>query len=378
MSLAVRPPHWLYPDYNVLLNLKERRELAKTIFDVGISLKLPILCIWTAIVYIQRFLVKHLPTQYLPKWVCQAALLLACKKAKVKNCPLKFIYERTNAILNIPTSALQEVILSYREKIIQHERILLSTLEFVCDIQHPHAYIAEVIKKRGGSKELENMTYKVAMESILLAPFCIKYSPEVIACFCIQMAAEILNSDPEKKYTIDESWFQVGDKSYTMDQIKNLKDEFYTIWKDYPNEYKYTIFKEQHSLWKLIDKLPSVVNETEEKTQPPHVNLEQKFVPSSSTSRYNSSDNEPSFSETSTPDLNSLISSQQSNGSHQEIGCQIPITTQTSQVVKTNLNITTTSQHINSCSGNKHGLDSSDDDNEVNKRLCTFPTHEQK
>ncbi|CAF3912702.1 unnamed protein product, partial [Adineta steineri] len=317
MSSPVRPPHWLDPDYNVLLNLKDRRKLAKTIFDVGISLKLPILCIWTAIVYIQRFLVKPLPTQDSLKWVCEAALLLACKKAKVKNCPLKLIYERTNAISNNTTSALQEVILSYREKIIQHERILLSTLEFVCDIQHPHAYIAEVIKKRGGSKELENMTYKVAMESILLAPFCIKYSPELIACFCIQMAAEILNSDPGKKYTIDESWFQVGDKSYTMNQIKKVKDEFYTIWKDYPSEYKYTIFKKEHSLWKLIDKLSSVVNETEEKTQPPHDNLEQKFVPSSSTSRYNSSDNEPSFSETSTPDLNSLISSQQSNGSHQ-------------------------------------------------------------
>ncbi|CAF0874822.1 unnamed protein product [Adineta steineri] len=378
MSSPVRPPHWFYPDYDVLLNLKERRKLAKTIFDVGTLLKLPILCIWTAIVYIQRFLVKHSPTQYSPIWVCQASLLLACKKEKV-NLRLEHIYKSTNVILNITTSALPEEVISFhRRKILQHELILLSTLEFVCDIQHPHIYIAEVIKKRGGSKELENMTYKVAMESILLAPFCIKYSPELIACFCIQMATEILNSHAGTNYTIDESWFQVGDKSYTMDQIKNLKDEFDTRCKDYPNEYKYTILKKKRSLWKLIDKLPSVVNETEEKTQPPHVNLEQKFVPSSSTSRYNSSDNEPLFSETLTPDLNSLSSSQSSNDSHQQIGCKIPITTQTSQVVKTNLNITTTSQHVNSCSRNKHGLDSSDNDNEDNKRICRFPTHEQK
>ncbi|CAF0722393.1 unnamed protein product [Adineta ricciae] len=243
-----------------------RQQAAVFIYELGTNLKVPHYCINTAVVYMHRFYMLNSFKRFTRQRVCAASLFLACK---VEECPrtLRDVIENTGKVLRRkkPEELTPEIIGQYTDDIVLHENVLLSTLGFSLMVDHPHPIIIKTIQALGGQiqslpektpRELAQTAYYLATKSILLTSFCVKYPPDLIACFCIHLAAAWLKieipSPPASTTgattngsdtTVAENapnkrWFHTVNETFTEKQLGELADEFLAIYEKCPDKIK--------------------------------------------------------------------------------------------------------------------------------------------
>ena len=81
---------------------------------------------------------------------------------------------------------------SYQEKaqeLVLNENILLQTLGFDVAIDHPHTHVVRCCQLVKASKELAQASYYLATNSLHLTTMCLRYSPTIVACFCIHLVS---------------------------------------------------------------------------------------------------------------------------------------------------------------------------------------------
>lgn len=175
--------------------------------NAGILLKLPQVALTTAQILLQR--VYHAQDYTFSKYyldiTAMAALFLA---AKIEEYP-----RRTRELIDVFTHVIslkmkRDIVLSHhqhekvREELITAERVMLKTLGFNLLSSYPHMilvnYYMAIVRKldkdenvwrHGDNKRLLQRAWNYCNDSLRLDVF-IRYSKEVIACACIQMASE--------------------------------------------------------------------------------------------------------------------------------------------------------------------------------------------
>ncbi|CAG5092715.1 Similar to CycT: Cyclin-T (Drosophila melanogaster), partial [Cotesia congregata] len=126
-----------------------KRQAACLINDMGQQLKVSQSCINTATIYMHRFYAYHPQSKFKKCSVACATLFLA---AKVKETPLrpKFVIKIMYQCLDKNSKQINIHSKNFKEKINEllfDELILLTTLGFVTEIEHPHAYVVEFCQK---------------------------------------------------------------------------------------------------------------------------------------------------------------------------------------------------------------------------------------
>ncbi|UJR21519.1 hypothetical protein I4U23_024604 [Adineta vaga] len=246
--------------------LSSRQQAAVFIYELGTYLKVPHYCINTAVVYMHRFYMINSFKRFTRQRVCASSLFLACKVEEFPRT-LRDVIENTGKVLRRKKAEefTPEIIAQYTDDIVLHENILLSTLGFSLMVDHPHPIIIKTIQALGSQiqslpektpRELAQTAYYLATKSILLTSFCVKYPPDLIACFCIHLAAAWLKieipSPPtssqgsttnESDTTVTEStpnkrWFHFVNESFTEKQLGELADEFLAIYAKCPEKIK--------------------------------------------------------------------------------------------------------------------------------------------
>ncbi len=129
---------------------------------------------------------------------------------------------------------------SYHEKaqeLVTNENTLLQTLGFDVAIDHPHTHVVRCCQLVKASKELAQASYYLATNSLHLTTMCLRYSPTIVACFCIHLACKWSN------YKIplsaqNKEWFVYVDPMATNVILEELTEEFLTIYDQCPSRLK--------------------------------------------------------------------------------------------------------------------------------------------
>lgn len=217
-----------------------RQDAACMIQEMGQRLRVNQLCINTAIVYMHRFYVFHSFSKFPYTGMAMASLFLA---AKVEEQPRKL-----ESVIQVSQSyrphekeankeSAKTTHRNIAEDLVFNENILLQTLGFDVAVDHPHTHIIKTCDLVKAYKDLKEASYFQASRSLHLTTMCLKYKPTIVACFCIHLACRRLGLEIPQS-TEGKDWFSYVDKTVTIDLLKQLTDEYISIYERCPARLK--------------------------------------------------------------------------------------------------------------------------------------------
>jgi len=172
--------------------LRYRQTAASFIQECGKSLQLTQLCINTAIVFMHRFFMMHSFKRFDKFDIAASSLFLA---AKVEETPRKInhVIEVRDKITNkgqrIPKPDQSSDEYKKRvELLVEHELIMLQTFGFDISIDHPHTHVIRATQFIRAPRELSQVAYFMATNSLYLTTFCLEMRSEIVAATCIYLA----------------------------------------------------------------------------------------------------------------------------------------------------------------------------------------------
>ncbi|GAU14867.1 hypothetical protein TSUD_46600, partial [Trifolium subterraneum] len=168
--------------------------------NLGTRLELPQTTIGTSMVLCHRFFVRRSHACHDRFLIATAALFLA-GKSEESPCPLNSVLRTSSEILHkqefaflsywFPVGWFEQ----YRERVLEAEQLILTTLNFELGVQHPYAPLTSVLNKLGLSKTvLVNMALNLVSEG-LRSSLWLQFKPPQIAAGAAFLAAKFLNMD---------------------------------------------------------------------------------------------------------------------------------------------------------------------------------------
>uniref|UniRef100_A0A803P0N8 B-like cyclin n=1 Tax=Cannabis sativa TaxID=3483 RepID=A0A803P0N8_CANSA len=183
------------------VDLKKETYLRKSyctfLQDLGMRLKVPQVTIATAIIFCHRFFLRQSHAKNDRRTIATVCMFLAGKVEETPR-PLKDVILVSYEIINKkdPTAAQRikqkEVYEQQKELILLGERVVLATLGFDLNVQHPYKPLVEAIKK---FKVAQNALAQVAWNFVndgLRTSLCLQFKPHHIAAGAIFLAAKFL------------------------------------------------------------------------------------------------------------------------------------------------------------------------------------------
>ncbi|RZC04146.1 Cyclin-T1-5 isoform C [Glycine soja] len=193
------------------IDLKKETYLRKSyctfLQDLGMRLKVPQVTIATAIIFCHRFFLRQSHAKNDRRTIATVCMFLAGKVEETPR-PLKDVILVSYEIIHKKDPAAaqrikqKEVYEQQKELILLGERVVLATLGFDLNVQHPYKPLVEAIKKFNVAK---NALAQVAWNFVndgLRTSLCLQFKPHHIAAGAIFLAAKFLKvklpSDGEK------------------------------------------------------------------------------------------------------------------------------------------------------------------------------------
>ncbi|KAI9115124.1 hypothetical protein K1719_014137 [Acacia pycnantha] len=168
--------------------------------NLGMRLELPQTTIGTAMVLCHRFFVRRSHACHDKFLIATATLFLAAKSEETPR-PLNNVLRVSSEILHKQDFTLLSYRLpvdwfeQYREQVLQAEQLILTTLNFELNVQHPFAPLASVLNKLGLSHTvLVNLALNLINEG-LRSSLWLQFKPHDIAAGAAHLAAKFLNMD---------------------------------------------------------------------------------------------------------------------------------------------------------------------------------------
>ncbi|KAL2324382.1 hypothetical protein Fmac_023440 [Flemingia macrophylla] len=168
--------------------------------NLGMRLELPQTTIGTAMVLCHRFFIRRSHACHDRFLIATAALFLAAKSEEtprplnnVLRTSSEFLHKQNFALLSyrFPVDWFEQ----YRERVLEAEQLILTTLNFELNVQHPYAPLTSVLYKLGLSKTvLVNLALNLVSEG-LRSSLWLQFKPHHIAAGAAYLAAKFLNMD---------------------------------------------------------------------------------------------------------------------------------------------------------------------------------------
>ncbi|RWS26457.1 cyclin k-like protein [Leptotrombidium deliense] len=172
-----------------------RREGARLIIKIGSKMNLRYDTMATGVVYFHRFYMCHSFKQF-PRFVTACCCLFLA--GKVEETPKK-----CKDIIKTARSFLTEQQLATfnedpKEEVLTLERILLQTINFDLQVDHPYVHLLKYAKALKGDKDKLNNMVQMAWTFIndsLCTTICLQWEPEVIAIALMFLAGKLSKFD---------------------------------------------------------------------------------------------------------------------------------------------------------------------------------------
>ncbi|KAE9594816.1 putative cyclin [Lupinus albus] len=208
-----------------------RKSYCTFLQDLGIRLKVPQLTIATAIIFCHRFFLQQSHAKNDRRTIATVCMFLAGKVEETPR-PLKDVILISYEIIHKKDSAAahrikqKEVYERQKELILLGERVVLATLGFAFNIQHPYKPLVEAIKKFNVSKNaLAQVAWNFVNDGLRTSLF-LQFKPHHIAAGAIFLAAKFLKvklpSDGEKVW-----WQEFDVTPRQLEEVSNQMLELY-------------------------------------------------------------------------------------------------------------------------------------------------------
>ncbi|XP_041011128.1 cyclin-T1-5-like isoform X1 [Juglans microcarpa x Juglans regia] len=168
--------------------------------NLGLQLELPQTTIGTAMVLCHRFFVRQSHASHDRFLIATATLFLAAKSEETPR-PLNNVLRASCEISRRQDVSFLSHLLPtgwfelYRERVIEAEHRILSTLNFELNVQHPYAPLTSVLDKLGLSQTvLVNLALNLVSEG-LRSSLWLQFKSHHIAAGAVFLAAKFLNLD---------------------------------------------------------------------------------------------------------------------------------------------------------------------------------------
>ncbi|KAH6769880.1 hypothetical protein C2S52_014683 [Perilla frutescens var. hirtella] len=166
--------------------------------NVGAKLHLPQTTIGTAMVLCHRFFVHRSHASH-DRFLIATAVLFLVSKSEETPRTLNDVLKVSCEILHKQDFSLLSYMLpidwfeKYRERIIDAEQLVLTTLNFELNVQHPYESLTSTLQKLGFAQSfLVNMALKFVSEG-LRSSLWLQFKPHQIAAGAAYLAAKFLN-----------------------------------------------------------------------------------------------------------------------------------------------------------------------------------------
>ncbi|KAG9450181.1 hypothetical protein H6P81_010146 [Aristolochia fimbriata] len=208
-----------------------RKSYCTFLQDLGMRLKVPQVTIATAIIFCHRFFLRQSHLKNDRRTIATACMFLAGKVEETP-CPLKDVILVSYEIIHKKDPAAvqrikqKETYEQQKELILLAERVVLATLGFDLNVQHPYKPLVEAIKK---FKVAQNALAQVAWNFVndgLRTSLCLQFMPHHIAAGAIFLAAKFLKvklpSDGERVW-----WQEFDVNPRQLEEVSNQMLELY-------------------------------------------------------------------------------------------------------------------------------------------------------
>ncbi|CAJ2650350.1 unnamed protein product [Trifolium pratense] len=217
------------------IDLKKETYLRKSyctfLQDLGMRLKVPQVTIATAIIFCHRFFLRQSHAKNDRRTIATVCMFLAGKVEETPR-PLKDVILISYEMIHKKDPAAaqrikqKDVYEQQKELILLAERVVLATLGFDLNVQHPYKPLVEAIKKFNVAK---NALAQVAWNFVndgLRTSLCLQFKPHHIAAGAIFLAAKFLKvklpSDGEKVW-----WQEFDVTPRQLEEVSNQMLELY-------------------------------------------------------------------------------------------------------------------------------------------------------
>ncbi|KAG8093264.1 hypothetical protein GUJ93_ZPchr0012g21198 [Zizania palustris] len=217
------------------IDLKKESYLRKSyctfLQDLGMRLKVPQVTIATAIVFCHRFYLRQSHSKNDRRTIATVCMFLAGKVEETPR-PLKDVILVSYEIIHKKDPAAgqrikqREIYDQQKELILLGERVVLATLGFDLNVNHPYKPLVEAIRK---FKVAQNALAQVAWNFVndgLRTSLCLQFKPHHIAAGAIFLAAKFLKvrlpSDGERVW-----WQEFDVTPRQLEEVSNQMLELY-------------------------------------------------------------------------------------------------------------------------------------------------------
>ncbi|VVC88067.1 cyclin-K [Leptidea sinapis] len=230
-------PYWYYDKKDLLntpsfrdgiLNEAEnryRKEGARFIIDTGSKMDLGYNTVATGVVYFHRFYMFH-SFRTFPRYITACCCLFLA--GKVEETPKK-----CKDIIKVAKSLLTEQKFGIfgedpKEEVMTLERILLQTIKFDLQVEHPYGYLLKYAKCLKGDKaklqKMVQMAWTFVNDS-LCTTLCLQWEPEVIAVALMFLAGKLSKFDVvdwNGRIPKHNAWWDMFVEDITMELLEDI------------------------------------------------------------------------------------------------------------------------------------------------------------
>ncbi|CAK1541939.1 unnamed protein product [Leptosia nina] len=230
-------PYWYYDKKDLqntpsfrdgILNETEnryRKEGARFIIDTGSKMDLGYNTVATGVVYFHRFYMFH-SFRTFPRYITACCCLFLA--GKVEETPKK-----CKDIIKVAKSLLTEQKFNTfgddpKEEVMTLERILLQTIKFDLQVEHPYGYLLKYAKCLKGEKvklqKMVQMAWTFVNDS-LCTTLCLQWEPEVIAVALMFLAGKLSKFevvDWNGRTSKHNAWWDMFVEDISMDLLEDI------------------------------------------------------------------------------------------------------------------------------------------------------------
>lgn len=202
-----------------------RKEGARFIMDCGMSMDLGHNTMATGVVYFHRFYMFQSFKQF-PRYVTACCCLFLAGKVEETPKKCKDIIRTARTLLS------EQKFMSFgddpKEEVMTLERILLQTIKFDLQVEHPYSFLVKYAKCLKGDKvklqKIVQMAWNFVNDS-LTTTVCLQWEPEIIAVALIHLASKLSKFSVSKwvgQQPIHLRWWDMFVADVTMEILEDI------------------------------------------------------------------------------------------------------------------------------------------------------------
>ncbi|XP_033227334.1 cyclin-K-like isoform X2 [Belonocnema kinseyi] len=210
-----------------------RKEGARFIIDTGTKMDLGYNTMATGVVYFHRFYMFH-SFKTFPRYVTACSCLFLAGKVEETPKKCKDIIKTAKTLLSdqkfltFGEDPKGETDFYLQEEVMTLERILLQTIKFDLQVEHPYSYLLKYAKCLKGDKnklqKMVQMAWTFVNDS-LCTTLCLQWEPEIIAVALMYLAGKLSKFevvDWQGRQPKHLRWWDMFVEDVTMDLLEDI------------------------------------------------------------------------------------------------------------------------------------------------------------